>query len=90
MADTTFHGYEIKKDTMVIANIYSVHFDPKTWGDPENFRPERFLSKDEKTVIRNEALIPFSFGKRQCPGNNIVWNYKIIIFIRKLFLTKIW
>ena len=68
MADTTFHGYDIKKDTMIIANLYSVHSDQKTWGDPENFRPERHLSRDEKTVIKNESLIPFSTGKRQCPG----------------------
>ena len=69
MGNTTFRGYDIKKGTTVIANIYSVHFDQKTWGDPENFRPERFLSTDGKTVIRNDALIPFSIGKRQCPGD---------------------
>ena len=71
MSDTKFHGYDIKKDTMIIANLFSVHFNPETWGDPENFRPERFLSKDEKTVIRNDSLIPFSIGKRICPGTRV-------------------
>jgi cytochrome P450 len=71
MADTTFHGYDIKKGTMIIANLFSVHRDPESWGDPENFRPERFLSPDGKTVIRNESSMSFSVGKRQCPGRNI-------------------
>jgi len=33
--------------------LYSVHYNPEIWGDPENFRPERFLSKDGKAVVRN-------------------------------------
>ena len=73
LANTTFRGYDIVKDSMIVANLYSVHFDPKTWGDPENFRPERFLSDDGKTVIRSEALIPFSVGKRQCPDNSPIY-----------------
>jgi len=62
--DVEFHGYSIPKDTIVIGNLYSAHHDIKTWGDPQNFRPERFLSEDEKTVIKNPSLIPFSVGKR--------------------------
>jgi cytochrome P450 len=68
MEDTTFRGYEVKKDTFIVANQYAVHYSKEIWGDPENFRPERFLSPDEKTVRRNDALIPFSVGKRQCLG----------------------
>ncbi len=33
-------------------------------GDPENFRPERFLSKDGKSIIKAGPVIPFSIGKR--------------------------
>ena len=32
-----------------------------------SFRPERFLDENGN-VIRNEQFIPFSIGKRQCPG----------------------
>merc|ERR1711976_245439 len=37
------------------------------WGDGEVFRPERFLN-EKGEVIKDEHLIPFSIGKRQCLG----------------------
>lgn len=65
MQDAEFGGYLFPKGTVVISNIFWVHNDPKIWGDPENFRPERFLSKDETKVVKHDALVPFSLGKRQ-------------------------
>ena len=44
--------------------------DKKFWGDPENFRPSRFLSKDGK-FEKKEQFIPFGFGKRVCMGENM-------------------
>ena len=71
MENTTFHGYNVDKGTFIIANHHSVHFSKEAWGDPENFRPERFLSADGKTVKRSEHLIPFSTGRRQCLGESL-------------------
>lgn len=42
-------------------NIAHVHHDPKLWGDPENFRPERFLTEN-RTLIKPDYLIPFGLG----------------------------
>jgi cytochrome P450 family 2 subfamily U polypeptide 1 len=63
-------GFRIPKDTLIIPNLHAVHYNPDIWGDPENFRPERFLSEDGngKTVKRNDALLAFSAGKRVCIG----------------------
>lgn len=71
MADREFKGYAIPKDTSLLANLYHIHFNPKIWGDPENFRPERFLSPDGKTFKKHEALLPFLVGKRQCAGETL-------------------
>ncbi|OXA43620.1 methyl farnesoate epoxidase [Folsomia candida] len=71
MKDQEFHGYLIPKDTIITANIFHIHFDPTIWGDPENFRPERFLSPDGKTFKKHEALLPFSIGRRQCLGETL-------------------
>ena len=70
--DVKFHGYDIPKGTIVFANLYANHRDPEIWGeDVEEFRPERFLSPDETTVVRHEALIPFSIGRRVCLGETL-------------------
>jgi cytochrome P450 len=83
LEDTTLGGYTIAKGTWISVNSYHVHHDPEIWGDPMNFRPERFLSPDGKTVLKNDALIPFSVGKRVCVGEQIA---RDSIF---LFLTSI-
>ncbi len=59
--DVNIFGYNIPKDTTVIPNIFAVHFDPELWGDPENFRPERFIDDGGKT-FRPEYYMPFSTG----------------------------
>lgn len=44
--DTTICGYPIKKNTNVFVNIFSLASEKEIWGDPETFRPERFLADD--------------------------------------------
>ena len=80
---TNVGDYTIPKGDWIAVNQYFVHHDPNIWGDPENFRPERFLSPDGKSAIKHEALIPFSVGKRVCIGEQIA---KDSFF---LFLTAI-
>jgi len=67
-----FHGYWIPKGTVVIGNLYGANHDEKTWGDPENFRPERFLVKNGKSVP--PAPLSSSVGLRACPGQSYARN----------------
>lgn len=46
---------------MVIVNLYSIQMDPNYWGDPEVFRPERFLNPDG-SFRKDERHIPFGKG----------------------------
>uniref|UniRef100_A0AAU7PIV5 Cytochrome P450 CYP719A3 n=1 Tax=Asarum sieboldii TaxID=76098 RepID=A0AAU7PIV5_9MAGN len=70
--DTKLNGRSVGKGTQVVVNIYSVHYDPKVWTEPERFSPERFLAggvkqgKNEK--LQDQSFIPFGGGMRTCAG----------------------
>ncbi|KAG8196134.1 hypothetical protein JTE90_007869 [Oedothorax gibbosus] len=67
--DTELNGYFIPKNSYVLSNLWSIHHNPDFWGDDvEEFRPERFLTADQKETIKREHFVPFSIGKRSCPG----------------------
>ncbi|ODM87858.1 Vitamin D 25-hydroxylase, partial [Orchesella cincta] len=84
LADTEFQGLFLPKGATVVTNAYGIHYDPKIWGDDVNkFRPERFLSNDKKHVIRHEALIPFSVGRRSCIGEGFARDV-IFLFVASI------
>ena len=62
--DTTLHGYNIPKNAIIIANLYSAHIDPNYWPDPELFNPERFLDSNG-ALVRKDGLVPFGDGRFQ-------------------------
>ena len=66
--DTSLAGFLIPRDTTVFINLWAIHHDSDRWEDPFCFRPERFL--DEQGRLRLEGIMPFSFGKRSCPGES--------------------
>jgi cytochrome P450 len=69
--DVELDGYHIPKGTRVGINISAIHQSKKVYGDPENFRPERWSNEEqEKIKIPSSAWIPFSYGSRVCIGNN--------------------
>ncbi|XP_059158410.1 cytochrome P450 2U1-like [Physella acuta] len=81
--DTTVGGYTIPKGTQVLPNLDFVHNDQQVWGDPGNFRPERFLD-DHGDVISREELMPFSIGRRVCLGESLA-KTELFLFLSALF-----
>ncbi|XP_067685100.1 cytochrome P450 1A5-like [Haliotis asinina] len=69
--DTTVAGCEIPKGTMVMANIYAIHHDPRHWKEPEVFNPERFLDGCGRFASNCESWMPFSVGKRACMAESL-------------------
>jgi len=65
-ADLNLGGYKIPSETSVYLFNLSTTRDKNVWGDPENFRPERF---DEK--INSFASLTFGQGARVCLGQRI-------------------
>lgn len=81
LQDAVINGYFLPKNATVISNIFSVHNNLKTWGDPENFRPERFISEDGTKIVRPEEFIPFSSGKRVVSKSLRVICKILIVFV---------
>ena len=65
-------GATLPKGTSILPNVWSLHHDDKFWGDPWQFRPERFLD-DQGMVLpadhgNRKHLMPFGAGCRVCVG----------------------
>jgi cytochrome P450 len=42
--DDEYKGYFIPKDAIIMISWWAIHFDPKRYPDPYQFKPERFLN----------------------------------------------
>ncbi|XP_042487031.1 cytochrome P450 89A2-like [Macadamia integrifolia] len=90
--DVVLNGYLIPKKTIVNFTVAGMGRDPQVWKDPMEFKPERFLGEEGEVVditgTREIKMMPFSAGRRICPGlglgtlhleyflANLIRNYK--------------
>lgn len=69
---TEINGYHIPAKTRVFINTHGLGRNTGLWDDVDEFRPERHLTADGSRVeISHGAdfkILPFSAGKRKCPG----------------------
>ncbi|XP_067376494.1 cytochrome P450 1D1 [Channa argus] len=80
----TLNGYLIPKDTCVFINQYQVNHDIEFWGDPDTFRPGRFLSPFgllNKELA--EKVLIFGLGKRRCLGDGFA-RLEMFVFLTTL------
>ncbi|KAH8268819.1 hypothetical protein KR018_010471 [Drosophila ironensis] len=87
---TKLGGYDIPKNATILIGLRSVHLDSKHWGDPLEFRPERFISAEGK-CFKDEYFMPFGMGRRRCLGDalaracifsflvRIVQNFRLVL-----------
>ncbi|KAG6779228.1 hypothetical protein POTOM_015601 [Populus tomentosa] len=73
MEDCSIGGYDVPKGTRVVVNIWKLHRDPRVWKNPNEFKPDRFLTTHADLDFRgqNMEFIPFSSGRRSCPAINL-------------------
>ncbi|KAL7638661.1 UNVERIFIED_CONTAM: hypothetical protein RMT77_011233 [Armadillidium vulgare] len=80
MKDTHFEGYTFPKGTWVLPDVESCHRNPKYWKHPNRFSLENFLDEDGKVIRNKEGYLPFSLGRRMCPGESLA-KMELFVFI---------
>ncbi|KAF8897192.1 cytochrome P450 [Infundibulicybe gibba] len=65
------------KGSLIIANIWKITHDPKTYNDPLKFNPDRFIPADGKAAEPDPRAFTFGFGRRLVPSPNIAASWLI-------------
>ncbi|KAK2103410.1 cytochrome P450 1 sub A member 2 [Saguinus oedipus] len=80
--DTTLNGFYIPKECCVFINQWQVNHDPQLWGDPSEFRPERFLTAKGTALNKplSEKILLFGLGKRRCIGE-VLGKWEVFLFL---------
>lgn len=80
LEETYLKGYFIPKGSLIMMNSYSIHMDEDIWGNPSEFRPERFLTEsNEINHNLTNKIAAFGYGKRRCAGEQFA-KYQLFLF----------
>jgi len=89
--DDEYDGYYIPKGTIIFGNGWSILHDPKSFNNPMEYQPERYL-KDGKLNpdIMDPASVAFGYGRRICPGRHLADNslYSIVSCLLAVYDIK--
>ncbi|GMT34483.1 hypothetical protein PFISCL1PPCAC_25780, partial [Pristionchus fissidentatus] len=71
--DTEIGGHFIPEGTLVNGDIHYVMAHDPLFENPREFRPERYLNEDGKTLRKElvDRTVAFSLGKRVCAGEGL-------------------
>lgn len=78
-------GFLIPQNTMVMALLWFVSSDDTFWGaDANQFNPQRFLDENGSRKATPDAFLPFSAGRRMCPGDDLA-RRELFLFASAIF-----
>jgi cytochrome P450 len=68
LRDVVICGTPVSKGTLVVVPIWQLHHDPRSFAEPSEFRPERFMPGAPD--IPRSAYLPFGAGPHFCLGQH--------------------
>jgi len=90
---TTINGYHIPAKTRVFINTHGLGRNTKVWDNVGEFRPERHWPSNGGRVEISHGvdfkILPFSAGKRKCPGAPLGLNL-VLMALATLFHCFQW
>ena len=88
LCDTTLAGHRIPKGTEVWPNLWGLQHKEELWGDPEVFRPERYLDDDGDLVRADHparvCMLTFSAGPRVCAGETFAMTRMFLLLAQMM------
>lgn len=93
----TVDGHYIDEGLHVSTGFYCLSFNEKTYPEPFNFRPERWIVADDKSVgsspesvaAAHEAFCAFSYGSRGCVGKNLAWMEMRLVIAKTMWTFEV-
>ncbi|CAH1789964.1 unnamed protein product, partial [Owenia fusiformis] len=73
------------RGTMVWVNLWALHHDETYFDEPYEFKVERFLDDNGKSLSAHErkSFLPFGIGKRECLGEAMA-KVRMFLFVTSL------
>jgi len=74
MEDDVYRGMLIPKGSLIFGNVWAITRDETLFPNADAFLPERYLEKVDPALAkkRDPRSYIFGFGRRRCPGVNLV------------------
>lgn len=71
--DTEVAGVDVPAGTGVMVMVRLIHMNPRVFGDPQRFRPERWLddAPGDTKPHSPRLMLAFGAGPRVCPGRGL-------------------
>ncbi|KAF5345431.1 hypothetical protein D9758_013618 [Tetrapyrgos nigripes] len=80
----------VPQGTQVMLHIAGLHYNPKYWPNPTEFKPDRFMpGPGGDPTWPKDAFIPFSAGSRSCIGRRFAETESVAIITTIVLMYEI-